>query len=67
MDLLKVREVINNASDLTKNIAADVWPGGGILKCEKCGKEKLFTQKTAARFLNWGWPQCCGYTMALKR
>ena len=69
MDLFKAHQILKNAirtnRGLVSNIADDVWPKGGILKCEHCGEETVFTKYSARHFLAHGWPECCGHTMTV--
>lgn len=44
-----------------QNIGKELYHFGGILKCNKCGKERSLG--SIENKLANGWPKCCGYTM----
>jgi hypothetical protein len=58
-----VSQLMQVVRDFHKNVAADVWPEGGVLRCTRCGKVQPFTSADAAQYLAYGWPKCCGQTM----
>lgn len=42
-DAREVGDMLENILNLHENIAADVWPQGGLLRCGTCGRERRFT------------------------
>lgn len=61
-----MKQTLKKLTGLQANIAADVWPDGGQLRCGKCECVKPFTTEDAARYLARGWPMCCGRTMTVE-
>lgn len=47
--------------------ARQAFANGGTLRCSKCGSTRKFTRKQAQRFLEAGWPVCCGLTMLIDK
>jgi len=57
---MNTTDIINNATNIHSNIAADVWPDGWTLTCKKCGKEYHLTQRQCGHYLgHGGWPKGC--------
>lgn len=59
------RNVLENAKNLTNNIAKDIYKPGSYLECKRCGFKKELTEEGIAHRLTFGWEKCCGYTMSL--
>lgn len=36
---------------------------GGILRCSTCRRSEVIDGQNVARYLQDGWPKCCGQTM----
>jgi hypothetical protein len=51
-------------ANIHRDIAADVWPNGAILKCVVCTHTERITAAQAASCLRNGWPSHCDRTMA---
>lgn len=60
---MDLSQLMDNVRSLHTNIAADVWPEGGILSCSRCGRHFRFSVQDAAHYLAHGWPVCCGHAM----
>ena len=60
----KLEELISKAKTLHLDIAKDVYPNGGELKCKICGYKRLISVEVIAIYLKDGWPQCCGETLS---
>ena len=45
--------------------ARQSFPEGGTLTCDWCNATHRMTVGDAARYLEHGWPKCCGETMRL--
>lgn len=57
-------EIVKRAQSVVPGIAADLAKMGGVLRCTGgCGCRQNLTEERIARYLRYGWPKCCGYTM----
>jgi hypothetical protein len=50
------------ALDITRGIAADVYPKGAALSCF-CGHTQHATMEEIGEYLHSGWPVHCGFAM----
>jgi len=57
------KSVVDILQNLHADIAADLYPDGGWLKCIECGRRQSFTTSDAGRYLKSGWPEHCGQLM----
>ena len=60
-----MKNIVEKALNLHSSIAQDVFPKGGILRCQVCGKELDCSTNDCGYYLRRGWPTCCGHTMRL--
>ena len=60
-----VKNMIGRCSTLHSNIAGDVFPDGGTLRCRVCGCSTSVGTKACALYLAHGWPKHCDRTMQL--
>lgn len=58
-----IRLLLERIRHLHANIAADVYPNGGVLECNVCHARAPFSVQDAARYLATGWPTHCGQSM----
>jgi hypothetical protein len=57
-------EIVKRAQSVVPGIAADLFKMGGALRCTKeCGSGMKLSEERIAKYLRYGWPKCCGYTM----
>ena len=60
----RVTQIARLATTLHSGIAADLSGFGGILRCAgECGCEQALSEEQIVKYLRYGWPKCCGYTM----
>lgn len=58
-----IAERIAAAQSIPDKAAAALTPLGGLLRCNRCGREQSLGD--AAGHIRNGWPQCHGLTMML--
>ena len=57
-------EIVQRAATVHTAIAADLSGFGGILRCTgECSCRQDLSERQIAKYLRYGWPKCCGYTM----
>lgn len=49
-----LEDILKGLRDLYLNIAMDVWPKGGRLRCNECGHTQEMTVADAAEYLRYG-------------